>query len=71
MRNNLTFINVYEKNSLKYESCKYKDDEGYMTLLDIVSRASKDDAVMLEMAEQGIRRHIDSQKKVLGNNLVG
>ena len=40
----------YEYMSLKFKR-KYKDDEGYMTLLDIVSRASKDDAVMLEMAE--------------------
>ena len=40
----------YEYMSLKYKR-KYKDEEGYMTLLDIVSRASKDDAVMLEMAD--------------------
>jgi len=40
----------YEYMSLRHKR-KYKDDEGYMTLLDIVSRASRDDAVMLEMAE--------------------
>ena len=27
--------------------------------------------IMLDLAEQGIRSHIDSQKKVLGNNLAG
>ena len=40
----------YEYMSLKFKR-KYKDEEGYMTLLDIVSRASKDDGVMMEMAE--------------------
>ena len=27
--------------------------------------------IMLDLAEQGISSHIDSQKKVLGNNLAG
>ena len=27
--------------------------------------------IMLDLAEQGIRSHIDSQKKILGNNLAG
>ena len=27
--------------------------------------------IMLDLAEQGIRSHIDSQNKVLGNNLAG
>lgn len=40
----------YEYMSLKHRR-KYKDEEGYITLLDIVSRASSDDAVMMEMAE--------------------
>ena len=40
----------YEYMSLRFKR-KYKDEEGYITLLDIVSRASRDDAVMLEMAE--------------------
>ena len=40
----------YEYMSLKFKR-KYKDEEAYITLLDIVSRASKDDAVMMEMAE--------------------
>ena len=48
----------YEYMSLKYKR-KYKDEEGYMTLLDIVSRASKDDAVMMEMAELTLMTRAD------------
>ena len=49
----------YEYMSLKFKR-KYKDEEGYMTLLDIVSRASKDDGVMMEMAELTLMTRADS-----------
>ena len=48
----------YEYMSLKFKR-KYKDEEAYITLLDIVSRASKDDAVMMEMAELTLMTRAD------------
>ena len=56
----------YEYMSLKYKR-KYKDEEGYITLLDIVSRASKDDGVMLEMADLTL---MDKRERMIYRNAM-